>query len=134
MRCYNELMVRVIRTDILGAYPVYLLRWQMSTPLLWYILYLLESYNLSPFIMAGFANLVGGLFFFPFDRYIFLHRVKLDKRVFLHLPLYLVRWQLTNFTLAGVMVLLGVGILDVIIANLVGGVIFFWVDKVLFEQ
>ncbi|PHP45898.1 hypothetical protein B6V01_001830 [Methanosarcinales archaeon ex4572_44] len=127
-------MAKVITADIIEAYPIYLLRWQLSTPLLWYILYLLESYHLSPFIMAGFANFIGGLFFFPFDRYIFLRRTKLDKRVFLHLPLYLIRWQLTNFTLAGVIALLGVEILHVIIANLIGGIIFFWIDKFIFDH
>ena len=127
-------MANVIRMGVSVAYPIYLLRWQLSTPLLWYILHILDSYNFSPLFMAGFANLIGGLFFFPFDRYIFLRRVTLDRRVSLHLPLYLLRWQLTNLTLAGVMVLLGTEVVHVIIANLIGGMIFFWVDKVLFEQ
>jgi hypothetical protein len=134
MRYIKKAMMTVRKRDTTGAYSVYLLRWQLSTPLLWYILHLLASYHLSPFIAASFANLIGGLVFFPLDRYIFLRRAKLDIRVLFHLSLYLGRWQLSNFSLAGVIVLLGVGILPVIIANVIGGMIFFWVDRFIFSR
>ena len=50
--------------------------------------------------------------------------------------LYLVRWQLSTPILAGVLALLGgLGALAAtIIANLVGGLIFFWVDKFIFTS
>ncbi|WP_214021656.1 hypothetical protein [Methanoculleus sp.] len=50
--------------------------------------------------------------------------------------LYLVRWQLSTPILAGVLALLGgLGALAAtIIANLVGGLIFFWVDRFIFTS
>ena len=49
--------------------------------------------------------------------------------------LYLVRWQLSTPVLAGVFLLYGVGTAWVpsIVANLIGGLIFFWVDKFIFK-
>ena len=50
--------------------------------------------------------------------------------------LYLIRWQLSTPILALCMVLLG-GINTVvatIIANLIGGCIFFWVDRLIFKE
>ncbi|MDK2989526.1 MAG: hypothetical protein PWR16_1055 [Methanoculleus sp.] len=50
--------------------------------------------------------------------------------------LYLVRWQLSTPILAGVLALLGgLGALAAtIIANLIGGLIFFWVDRFIFTS
>ncbi|HOD86021.1 MAG TPA: hypothetical protein PKK41_05365 [Methanoculleus sp.] len=50
--------------------------------------------------------------------------------------LYLVRWQLSTPILAGVLALLGgLGALTAtIIANLIGGLIFFWVDRFIFTS
>ncbi len=50
--------------------------------------------------------------------------------------LYLIRWQLSTPILAGVLALLGsLGALAAtIIANLVGGLIFFWVDRFIFTS
>ncbi|MCM2466722.1 hypothetical protein [Methanoculleus oceani] len=50
--------------------------------------------------------------------------------------LYLVRWQLSTPLLAGVLYLLaGLGALAAtIIANLIGGLIFFWVDRFIFTS
>ncbi len=50
--------------------------------------------------------------------------------------LYLARWQLSTPILAGVLALLGgIGALTAtIIANLIGGLIFFWVDRFIFTS
>ena len=50
--------------------------------------------------------------------------------------LYLVRWQLSTPLLAGVLYLLaGLGALAAtVIANLIGGLIFFWVDRFIFTS
>ena len=48
--------------------------------------------------------------------------------------LYLIRWQLSTPILWLVVRKLGVGIGSTIIANLVGGSIFFWVDKFIFTS
>lgn len=50
--------------------------------------------------------------------------------------LYLIRWQLSSPILALCMIWLG-GLGTVwatIIANLIGGIIFFWVDKLIFKE
>ena len=49
--------------------------------------------------------------------------------------LYLIRWQLSTPILALVLHLLNYNeIVETIIANLIGGLIFFWVDKVIFNK
>jgi len=50
--------------------------------------------------------------------------------------LYLIRWQLSTPILAGVLVVLSNvdKITGTIIANFIGGLIFFWVDKVIFTS
>jgi hypothetical protein len=50
--------------------------------------------------------------------------------------LYLIRWQLSTPILAGVLYLLaGLGaLIATIIANLIGGLIFFWVDRFIFTS
>lgn len=50
--------------------------------------------------------------------------------------LYLLRWQLSTPILAGVGILLAsMGqIISAIIANLIGGLIFFWVDRFIFTS
>ena len=51
--------------------------------------------------------------------------------------LYLVRWQLSTPILAVVLFLFGVGnspIIPTVVANLIGGLIFFWVDKFIFKE
>lgn len=48
--------------------------------------------------------------------------------------LYLLRWQLSTPILAMVLYLLNCNeLLETIIANLIGGLIFFWVDKKIFK-
>ena len=48
--------------------------------------------------------------------------------------LYLVRWQLSTPILWLAVKNLGVGITSTIIANLIGGAIFFWIDKFIFTS
>ncbi|NQU19025.1 hypothetical protein HQ550_02600 [bacterium] len=48
--------------------------------------------------------------------------------------LYLVRWQLSTPILWLVVKNLGVGIWPTMIANLIGGSIFFWIDKFIFTS
>ena len=48
--------------------------------------------------------------------------------------LYLFRWQLSTPILWLVVRNLGVGIWSTIIANLIGGSIFFWVDRFIFTS
>ena len=50
------------------------------------------------------------------------------------LLLYLIRWQLSTPILWLVIKNLGVGIETTILANLIGGLIFFWVDKFIFTS
>jgi len=47
---------------------------------------------------------------------------------------YLIRWQLSTPILWIVVKNLGVGIWSTVIANLIGGAIFFWVDKFIFTS
>lgn len=49
--------------------------------------------------------------------------------------LYLLRWQLSTPILALILYLLNINeILETIIANLIGGLIFFWIDKLIFKE
>jgi hypothetical protein len=48
--------------------------------------------------------------------------------------LYLIRWQLSTPILWLVVKQLGVGIWSTIIANFIGGAIFFWVDRFIFTS
>lgn len=49
--------------------------------------------------------------------------------------LYLARWQLSAPILAIVLYILNLNeILETIIANLIGGMIFYWVDKKIFRK
>jgi len=43
--------------------------------------------------------------------------------------LYLLRWQLSTPILWSVLHLLGQGLVPTIVANLIGGAIFYWVDR-----
>lgn len=56
---------------------LYLIRWQLSTPILWSVIYLLTD---MPLIWQTIiANLVGGLIFFWVDRWIFTRRQTKSK-------------------------------------------------------
>ena len=50
----------------------YMFRWQMSTPILAIIPFILSKYNISNFWITAFiANAIGSLIFFKVDEYIF---------------------------------------------------------------
>ena len=51
-------------------YLLYLIRWQLSTPILAPIMFLMSASN--PLIAASIANLIGGLIFFWIDKIIFM--------------------------------------------------------------
>jgi len=48
--------------------------------------------------------------------------------------LYLLRWQASTLVLYPVVYWLGPGFWAVVLANLIGGCIFFWIDKWLFSM
>ena len=54
---------------MIKKYLLYLLRWQLSTPILALVLMLLANYN--NLFATIVANLIGGLIFFWVDKYIF---------------------------------------------------------------
>ncbi len=54
-------------------YIIYLLRWQLSTPILALVLFLLNDFNVT--FATIMANLIGGLMFFWVDRFIFTSEV-----------------------------------------------------------
>ena len=54
----------------------------------------------------------------------------IDKRSFI---LYLCRWQASTPILYGVLLWLGNGILGTLVANLIGGCIFYFVDQKIFN-
>ena len=54
---------------VMGRYVLYLLRWQLSTPILAVVVGALAVYG--EWVAAAAANLVGGLVFFWVDRLIF---------------------------------------------------------------
>ena len=56
---------------------LYLLRWQLSTPILALILFLMKDWNY--FIATIIANLIGGIIFFWVDRWIFNKKDKKEK-------------------------------------------------------
>jgi len=106
-------------------YLLYLVRWQLSTPLLVGILFFLGNSALA--VVA--ANLIGGLLFFWIDKKILEEKQNKVAKKYL---MYLGRWQLTSLTLYPVVQLLGTGLAGIFIANLIGGLIFFWVDRWIF--
>lgn len=55
-------------------YILYLIRWQLSTPLLALVLIWLSGLNVT--VATIISNLIGGLIFFWVDRWIFKNREK----------------------------------------------------------
>jgi hypothetical protein len=47
---------------------------------------------------------------------------------------YLIRWQLSTPILWLIVKQMGVGIWSTVVANLIGGMIFFWIDKFIFTS
>ncbi len=61
----------VRKENISKKYLLYLIRWQLSTPIIAVVLSVLS--NMNPWIATVIANLIGGLMFFWIDRTIFKH-------------------------------------------------------------
>ena len=60
----------------------YILRWQMSTPILAVIPFILLKYNIDNFWITAFiANLIGSLIFFKVDEYIFSKKLSRFQRL-----------------------------------------------------
>lgn len=59
--------------EFIFRYFLYLIRWQLSTPVLWFVLVLTSSI-IGNFWATFAANLIGGLVFFWVDRLIFTCR------------------------------------------------------------
>lgn len=55
--------------ELTKKYLLYLIRWQLSTPILAIVLSVLSKMN--PWIATVIANFIGGLMFFWIDRFIF---------------------------------------------------------------
>jgi len=58
---------------MIKQYSLYLLRWQLSTPILALVLYL---FNYNELVETILANLIGGLIFFWVDKKIFQQKTK----------------------------------------------------------
>jgi len=109
----------------LTKYLLYLGRWQLSTPVIMLVLFFLGNNVLG--VVA--ANLAGGLLFFWVDKRLLEEKnEKLAKKYLL----YLGRWQLTTITLFPVVQVFGSSLPGVLLANLAGGLLFFWVDRWIF--
>ena len=57
---------------------LYLLRWQLSTPILWYVLKVMLPYT-DELTATMMANLIGGCIFFWIDKLIFKKPVDKQK-------------------------------------------------------
>lgn len=57
---------------MLKKYSLYLLRWQLSTPILAIVIFYLSDFPIT--IATVVANFIGGLLFFWVDRFIFTLR------------------------------------------------------------
>ena len=63
-------MNRKVKTEnITKKYFIYLIRWQLSTPIIAVVISAFS--NLNPWVATIIANLIGGLMFFWVDRTIF---------------------------------------------------------------
>jgi len=71
---------------LIRQYPLYLLRWQLSTPILAVVVAYLAY--LGEWIAASVANLIGGLIFFWADRFIFRPRAGVRIRIEWHDEVY----------------------------------------------
>ena len=114
-----------MKIDFIVKYLLYLFRWQLSTPLIAFVL----AYLGNGIFGVVVANFIGGVIFFWLDKKIL--EEKKDRLIQKYL-MYLFRWQLTSLTLFPVVQVLGGELYGVIIAQIIGGLIFFWVDRWIF--
>jgi hypothetical protein len=60
----------------------YMVRWQLSTPILAVIPFILYQYNITNFWLSAFvANLIGSLLFFKVDEIIFSKEISRFQRL-----------------------------------------------------
>ena len=63
---------------LIKKYAFYLLRWQLSTPILALVLFFMKDWN---YLVATIvANLIGGIIFFWVDRWIFNKKDKKENK------------------------------------------------------
>jgi len=145
-------------------YILYILRWQLSTPVMTPVIaYFTASDKLfgsfEEWSATSLGNLIGANIFFWVDNFIFKSKTvedwenKLIQKVgkgrfgkyvgdVMRLLLYLIRWQLTTLVVAPVISYsLNSGNAGsaqewfaTSMANIAGGLIFFWVDRFIFQS
>lgn len=71
---FKEIMTLLKSAKLSPRFLIYLFRWQLSTPLLWFVIYSLGD----GFWQTVIANLIGGCIFFFVDRKIFESNI-IDK-------------------------------------------------------
>lgn len=124
---------KIFNVDVkfISKYLIYLGRWQLSTPILAIVLMFLGA-GIEGVVIA---NLIGGLIFFWIDRIL----IQKQKTKVLSIDtgkkygMYLFRWQLTSITMLPIVMVLGGDFFGVFMANLIGGLLFFWVDQFIFN-
>lgn len=124
---------KIFNVDVkfITKYLIYLGRWQLSTPILAIVLMFLGA-GIEGVVIA---NLIGGLIFFWIDRIL----IQKQKTKVLSIDtgkkygMYLFRWQLTSITMLPIVMVLGGDFFGVFMANLIGGLLFFWVDQFIFN-
>lgn len=124
---------KIFNVDVkfISKYLIYLGRWQLSTPILAIVLMFLGA-GVEGVVIA---NLIGGLIFFWIDRIL----IQKQKTKVLSIDtgkkygMYLFRWQLTSITMLPIVMVLGGDFFGVFMANLIGGLLFFWVDQFIFN-
>src|SRR3989338_7399986 len=100
-----------MKIDFIVKYLLYLFRWQLSTPLIAFVL----AYLGNGIFGVVVANFIGGVIFFWLDKKIL--EEKKDRLIQKYL-MYLFRWQLTSLTLFPVVQVLGGELYGVIIAQI----------------
>lgn len=60
---------------MIKKYIFYLIRWQLSTPILAIVLIMMEKIDIGPTIATIIANFIGGLLFFWVDKFIFNYKL-----------------------------------------------------------
>ncbi|MCX5666315.1 MAG: sigma-70 family RNA polymerase sigma factor, partial [Candidatus Omnitrophica bacterium] len=117
-----------VADHLITRYVIYLLRWQLSSPLI----APLVIYFGGGFAAVVLTNIIGGIVFFWLDKLILKEPGKLFsgwKDFAGEYLLYLARWQLTTPLIWVFIYYMGTGLPSAIYANIIGGLIFFWVDR-----
>ena len=119
----------------LKRYFIYLIRWQLSSPLYAIFYATLLTLNYGYWVVSALANLVGAFLFFFVDKLIFNKSMPLTKKSFIG---YNIRWQtVTPFCVLLLAILeshINSYIYISIITNFIGGLLYFHIDKLIFSH